>query len=167
MVQRELGALIATRCWLATDQTNIVEQLTRLRRENQRCGEIKENYDAMTQENQAFLQANESLDLDKKALMVTLETLKSHIGSLSAENEQLNVYLTEAQEDEDVKVKKIRNKVKYELENLKSRTNSLGEENDVLAMQLKESQKKVSLVNIYNAELREKLELSRDDMADV
>jgi len=148
-----------------TDQTNVMEQLTRLRRDNQSCAQIKESYEAMTQENEAFLQANESLDLDKKALMVTLETLKSHISGLSAENEQINVYLKEAQEDEDVKIKKIREKVKYELENLKSRTSSLTKENDVLAEQLKVSQKKVHLINVYSADLKEKLELSRDDMA--
>jgi len=148
-----------------TDQTNIVEQLTRLRRENQRCGEIKENYDAMTQENQAFLQANESLDLDKKALMVTLETLKSHISSLNAENEQLSVHLKEEQEDEHVKVKKIKDQVKNEIENLKNRTGSLTKENDVLARQLKKSQKKIRNLSEDQSRVQRKLELSRDDLA--
>ena len=150
---------------VVTDQSNITEQLKRLRRSSQRCDQIKETYDTMTQENQAFLQTNESLELDKKALMGTLETLKSHIGSLNTDNEQLSASLKEAQEDEGVKVKKIRDKVKDELANLKSRNNSLGKENDVLARQLKSSQKKVRIFNENELRLQRKLELFQDDVA--
>jgi len=150
---------------VVTDQNDVFKQLTRLRRSNQRCDQIKENYDVMTQENQAFLQANESLELDKKTLRTTLETLKSHIGSLNSENEEINALLREAQEDEHVKVKKIRDKVKNELENLKNRTRSLTKENDVLAQQLKKSQKKIRIFNDDNSKLQQKLELSQDNLA--
>jgi len=150
---------------VVTDQDSITEQLNRLRRDNQRCDQIKGTYEEMTQENQAFLQANESLELDKKALMATLDNLKSHIGGLSAQNEELNALLKEAQEDENTKVKKIRDGVKVELENLKSRNGSLAKENDVLAQQLKSSQKRIQLSIEEQSKLQKELELSQDNLA--
>jgi len=149
---------------IVSDQGNITEQLSRLRRFKQSCEKIKGNYDQMTQESEAFLQENQSLEQDIKILKITLDNLKSHIGDLNTDNEKLTVFLKEAQEDEDVKVKKIREKVKNEISTLKRQNISLNNENDTLSNLLVEFEKKALILEANNLKASEKEDLLQGDL---
>ena len=150
---------------VVNDQKNIIEQLNRLRRDNQRCENITESFDSTTKENQAFLQENESLEQDKKILGATLESLKLHIGELTTENQQVNALLLEAQESDEVKMRKMREKIEQELEDVKRQNNSLKTENDTLSKLLKEFEKKANLLNASNLEIQQQTETLKGELA--
>jgi len=149
---------------IKTGQDDAMEQLKRLRRENQRCDTIKASFDEMTEKNETFLKEKESLTKEKKALNVTLEHLKSHVKEVSAEKDRLAVFLAEAQEDEGVKIKKIRESVQDEVNDLRGQTSSLKEENGALVKKLEKSQKESGLLETDNAGLRQELALVREEL---
>ncbi|MCK5081654.1 MAG: tetratricopeptide repeat protein [Candidatus Omnitrophica bacterium] len=151
---------------LKRDQENILVQLNRLRREGQQCESIKESFDQMTAEKESFLKEKEAFLKEKESLEqkaeqrgAIVENLKLHLKEVTAEKDQLAVFLAEAQEDEDVKVKNIRDKVKDEMEGLRNQVNILEQENRVLAKQLKGSQKGSRLAQMDNSGLKQKMEL--------
>jgi len=144
---------------IISDQGTIMEQLNRLRRENQRCEEIRGSYDQMTEESEAFLQENKSLEQDARILKITLDNLKLHIGELNAEKEQLSILLDEAREGENTKIKKIREKVKNEIVTLKRNNKSLQGENNTLSKLLKEFEKKARILELKNLKVGQ---LSKD-----
>jgi len=149
---------------LKTDQDTITEQLNRLRRDSQRCDAVKASFEEMTEENTAFLEEKESLIKKRETLSVTLEHLKSHVKEVTAEKDRLAVFLAEAQEDESVKIKKIRDSVRDEVKNLRNETVSLKEENTALVQQLRESQKESGLFKVDNAGLRQELTLVQEEL---
>ena len=144
---------------LKGEQEGMVDNLKRMRRESQRCDEVKASFQRMTEENQAFLEEKESLEQKAQQSGATVENLKLHLKEVTAEKDQLAVFLAEAQEDEDVKVKNIRNKVKDEMEGLRNQANMLEQENRVLAKQLEKSQKESRLAQMDNSGLKQKMEL--------
>jgi tetratricopeptide (TPR) repeat protein len=127
------------------EQENTLEQLKRLRQDSLTCSDIRKSYDQMTKENQAFIDEKESVLKKSKQASTTVENLKMHLKEVTAEKDQLAVFLAEAQEDEDVKVKKIREQVQDEVENLKKQVALLTEENSSVAKQLEESQKQLRM----------------------
>ena len=144
---------------LKGEQEGMVDNLKRMRRESQRCDGVKASFQRMTEENQAFLEEKESLEQKAQQSGATVENLKLHLKEVTAEKDQLAVFLAEAQEDEDVKVKNIRDKVKDEMEGLRNQVNILEQENRVLAKQLKGSQKGSRLAQMDNSGLKQKMEL--------
>lgn len=149
------------------EQKTITEQLTRLRRDSQRCEQIQETYENMTQENQAYVQENEVLSQDMNTMKMTLESLKSHIAGLTEENEQLNRLLLEAQEDDAVKMQKMRNKVNSELRSLKRSNESLEKENETLSKLLKEFEKKSTLLQRSNIEVQQQVDQYKNELTAV
>ena len=149
---------------IKVDQENVLEQLKRLRRDNQRCDEMKRSFDQMTAENEVFLGEKQSLEQRAEQLGKTVENLKLHLKEVTAEKDQLSIFLAEAQEDEDVKIKNIREKVKDEMEGLKKHVNALEQENNTLAKQLEGSQKEFRLSQMDNSGLTQKLDLLQAEL---
>ena len=150
---------------LQSDQQAIVEQLNRLRRDNQRCEAVKESYDQMNLENEAFIEENKAMEVEKEELKMTLENLKMHVQDLNKENEELNSLLSEAQVDDEEKERKLRGKVQKELEDLVSRTKSLKEENAALEKQNKEARMNAAVAQSTNERLQVELESHKKDLA--
>ncbi|MCK5014096.1 MAG: tetratricopeptide repeat protein [Candidatus Omnitrophica bacterium] len=146
------------------DQETVVEQLKRMRRDNQQCDTIKSSYNQMTSENEAFLKEKQSLEQRAQQLSTIVENLKLHLKEVTAEKDQLAVFLAEAQEDEDVKIKNIREKVKDEIEELKKQVNTLMRENGASAKQLEESQKEFRLSKMENSGLTQEIDLMRAEV---
>lgn len=149
---------------LKKDQENIMFQLNRLRRENKEHMDIKESYDQMTAENEAFMKQKQSLEQKAKQLNVTVGNLKLHLKEVTAEKDQLAVFLAEAQEDEDVKIKKIRDSVKEEMEDLRNQLNVMTQENSELAKELETSQKEFQISQTSNSKLKQEVELMQDEV---
>ncbi|MBN1870575.1 MAG: tetratricopeptide repeat protein [Candidatus Omnitrophica bacterium] len=149
---------------LKKGQEDSVEQLKRLRREGQRCEEIRGAYDQMTDQNKAFVEEKKSLEKKAQQANTTVENLKQHLKEVTAEKDQLAVFLAEAQEDEDVKVKKIREQVQKDLEDLRKQVNTLTLENSSLAKKLDESQKEFRLSQLDNTGLKQQLGLKQAEL---
>lgn len=149
---------------LKSDQTNILEQLKRLRRENQRCANVKESFDQMTKENEDFVAERDFLEAEIKTLSTNLDNLKLHIKGLNKENIQVSALLVEAQEDEGVKIRKVRESVKDKLENLKKRTAALNTENKKLLTQYEKSERETRRTMADYSELQKKLELHKSEL---
>ena len=146
------------------DQENIITQLNRLRRDSQRCESIKGSFDQMTTENKAFLEEKQSLEQKAEQLGAIVENLKLHLKEVTGEKDQLAVFLAEAQEDEDVKIKNIRDKVKDDMEDLRKQVNTLKQENNTLMKQLDGAQKEARLSQMDNSELEQELELLQAEL---
>ncbi|HQP10601.1 MAG TPA: hypothetical protein PKV41_04385, partial [Candidatus Omnitrophota bacterium] len=149
---------------LKVDQGSVTEQITRLRRENQACSDIKSSYDKMTQENQAFMGEKQSLAQKAQQNEATVENLKKHLKEVTAEKDQLAVFLAEAQEDEDVKIKNIRDQVKAEMDGLKKQVAMLTQENSAVAKQLAEAQKQLRSSQNEGVDLVKKMDLLRAEL---
>ena len=152
---------------LQSDQQTIVEQLNRLRRDSQRCDAVKETYDQMTLENEAFIEENKALEVEKQEVKVTLENLKLHVQDLNKENEELHSLLSEAQVDDEEKLRKIRGKVQKEMEDLVNRTKTLKDENTNLDKQLKEARMNTAVLQSTDQRLQVELDTYKKDLTDV
>ncbi len=150
---------------IKVDQENALKQLKQLRLNNQQCDEIKGSYEKMTAESSAFRNEKQTLDQKMEKLKKTVANLKLHLKEVSAEKDQLAVFLAEAQEDEDVKIKNIRDQVKAETENLKKQVTLLKEENNAVALQLKESQKHLGISEEHGGSLEREVEFMRAEVA--
>jgi len=148
---------------LKTDQDGVIDQLNRLRRENQRCDTIRGSFDQLTEENKAFLEEKESFEKKIEGLSATLENLKAHIKEVTLEKDQLAVFLAEAQESESVKIRRIREKIEDEHRDLKKRADVLKKENASLAKQLKASQKEAGLSQDSNTKLQQELAALKEE----
>jgi chromosome segregation ATPase len=149
---------------LRTGQEALVEQLNRLRRENQRCDVVKESYDQMNLENEAFMEENKALEVEKEELKVTIENLKLHMQDLNKESEEMRSLLAAAQIDEEEKTRKIRGKVQKELEDLIGRTKALKEENAKLEKNIKDARMNAAVLQSSNEDLEVKLDATRKDI---
>lgn len=144
---------------------NTLEQLKRLRLDSQQCKNRQGTFDKVTEENEVFVSEKKSLKEKAEQLTVTVENLKLHLKEVAAEKDQLAVFLAEAQEDEDVKIKKIRDSVKGEVVNLEKQVALLGQENTMIARTLEKTEKELRISKLDNSGLSQKLELLQDELA--
>jgi len=149
---------------LKTDQEVIVEQLNRLRRDNQQCAAIRESYDQMESENEAFIEQSKALEVERQELKLTLENMKMHVQDLNKENEELNTSLAESQMEDEEKERKIRRKVQKELEDLVNRTKMLKEDNTALDKQVKETRMNNMMLQSKSEQLQLELESTQKDI---
>ena len=149
---------------IKTDYDKVVEQVKRVRRESQQCTDVQSSYDQMKKEQEAYLGEKQSLEKRMETSETTVENLKLHLKEVTAEKDQLAVFLAEAQEDEDVKIKKIRDSVKDEVANLEKQVAILEQENTSIAKTLEETEKELRITQLDNSGLNQKLELLQEEL---
>jgi len=150
---------------IKTEQDGIYEQLTRLRRDNERCDEMKVSFNDAAEQSKASLDEKERLEGELKSLNANLDNLKRHVAQLTEDQNSLNAQLTEARAGEATKVKKIRKKVKDEMSHLREQLAQLTKENKELKRDGQEAQKSVRLLENTNLGLEQEIDLVKADLA--